>query len=171
MMEKREEMELLTMYKKAIQVMREIQCDQSLLEKGNIKLNGRLSKTLGRCYMSSGNIEINKEFFYYGKENDIFETILHELSHRVCMSSNDGHGKNWQHVVGQINRKLGTNIKQYADSNKIEYRASLDSKYTTFICTNCNKKHILKTSRLTVSPMEMESKYRCFCGGHITLIK
>ena len=138
-MEKRNENKLMEMYQQAMEIMKSIDCDKTLIEVGNIKLNGRLSRTLGRCFMKSGNIEISKEFFNYGKEEDIFETILHEMAHRVCILSNDkdGHGDSWKYVVNQINKKLGTNITQYAGANKIEYRSLLDNgKYATFVCTN-----------------------------------
>ena len=124
--------------------------------------------------MKSGNIEISKEFYEYGKEEDIFETILHEMAHRVCIRNDDGHGANWQYVVNQINKKLGTSITQYAGANKIEYRATLDNgKYATFVCTNpdCGKQHVVTISRLKLSPSEIENRYKCNCGGHITHIK
>ena len=171
-MEKRNENKLNEMYHKAMEIMKTIDCDKSLIEVGNIKLNGRLSRTLGRCFMKSANIEISKEFFYYGKEEDIFETILHEMAHRVCIGNDDGHGANWQYVVNQINKKLGTNITQYAGANKIEYRATLDNgKYATFMCNDCGKQHVVTISRLKLTPMEVESRYKCNCGGHITHIK
>lgn len=173
-MKKRDEVELMEMYQQAIEVMKTIDCDKSLIEVGNIKLNGRLSRTLGRCFMRSGNIEISREFYEYGKKEDVFETILHELSHRVCMKkqNEDGHGKTWQYVTGQINKKLGTNITKYAGENKIEYRASLDNgKYATFVCDKCNKQHVVTLSRVKLSPVEIENRYRCNCGGHITHIK
>jgi predicted SprT family Zn-dependent metalloprotease len=173
-MEKRDENKLMEMYQKAIDVMKTIDCDKTLIEIGNIKLNGRLSRTLGRCFMRSGNIEISKEFFHYGKKDDVFETILHELAHRVCMKkeNEDGHGASWQYVTSQINKKLGTNITQYAGANKIEYRASLDNgKYATFVCTKCSKQHVVTLSRVKLSPSDIESRYRCNCGGHIIHIK
>lgn len=173
-MKKRDENKLMEMYKQAMEVMKTIDCDKTLIETGNIKLNGRLSRTLGRCFMKSGNIEISKEFFYYGKEEDIFETILHELSHRVCINKQDkdGHGDSWKYVVNQINKKLGTSITQYAGANKIEYRASLDNgKYATFVCTKCDKQHVVTLSRVKLSPSDIESRYRCNCGGHIVHVK
>ena len=172
MMEKRNENKLNEMYHNAMEIMKEIDCNKDLIDFGNIKLNGRLSKTLGRCFMKSGNIEISKEFFHYGKEEDIFETILHELSHRVCILHDDGHGANWQYVVNQINKKLGTNITQYAGANKIEYRSLLDNgKYATFVCNDCGKQHVVTISKLKLTPMEIENRYRCNCGGHITHVK
>ena len=173
-MEKRNENKLNEMYHKAMEIMKTIDCDKSLIETGNIKLNGRLSRTLGRCFMKSGNIEISKEFFNYGKEEDIFETILHELAHRVCINKEDkdGHGDSWKHVVNQINKKLGTNITKYAGADKIQYRATLDNgKYATFVCNDCGKRHVLTLSRFKLTPSEIESRYKCNCGGHIVHIK
>lgn len=173
-MEKRDENKLMEMYQQCMEIMKSIDCDKSLIEVGNIKLNGRLSRTLGRCYMKSGNIEISKEFFHYGKEEDVFETILHELSHRVTMrkEGEDGHGDSWKYVTGQINKKLGTNITKYAGANKIEYRSLLDNgKYATFVCSKCGKQHVVTLSRVKLSPAEIENRYRCNCGGHITHVK
>ena len=59
-------------------------------------LNGRLSRSLGRCcFPKQGpiRIEIQKDFFFKGKEEDLKNTICHELIHSACKE--DGHTGRW----------------------------------------------------------------------------
>ena len=85
------------MYQECIAIMETIECDQKLLHMGNCSINNRLKKTLGRTFMASGNIEISGEYFTYASKDDIMNTILHELCHRVNINTNESGGlKRWQ---------------------------------------------------------------------------
>ena len=100
LMMKRKDEDLQVMYNKALEIVSGINgLDKTYLYCGEVKLNGRLKRVLGRCFMSSGNIEVNKEYFHYASESDIMNTLLHEIAHRLNMAHNDSHGPQWQEIA------------------------------------------------------------------------
>lgn len=100
-----------------------------------IKLNGRLETTLGYSDYSK-EIHINKEYFLYGDEKSIRNTIIHECTHQLLKDEN--HGAKWQDIVNYINKNLGIEIEQYATDEEYNYRL-LSPKYAQFKCVSCGK--------------------------------
>ena len=66
------------------------------------RVNGRLRKTLGRCYHSSKHIELSKMYLENGKPEHVKDTILHEIAHALA-GPGTGHGREWK----QWCRKVG----------------------------------------------------------------
>lgn len=88
-----------------------------------VKVNGRLSRSLGRCVYNrrygSYTIEINPCMLGDSVEiNATKNTIIHELIHTCpgCMN----HGYQWKRRGDRVNRMLGYNISRCASSNELE---------------------------------------------------
>lgn len=99
-----------------------------------IKLNGRLERTYGWSIYNEL-IEINKEYFLYGDEEYIKDTILHECTHQL-IKEDESHGNKWHDIVKYVNKNLGTEIVVYGVPEKNNYRLS-SPKYTQFKCLSC----------------------------------
>lgn len=168
-MMKRKDEDLQVMYNKALEIVSGINgLDKTYLYCGEVKLNGRLKRVLGRCFMSSGNIEVNKEYFYYASESDIMNTLLHEIAHRLNIGHNDSHGAQWQEIAGKISKASGLTITQYANNEKLEYRKSLDA-YEVFRC-ECGHEHIMKLSKSNFkksTPENIVKYFRCNCNAKL----
>ena len=57
------------------------------LNSWNFRLNGRLSKTLGRCLPYTNTVEISTFILDYDNEL-IFDTVLHEMAHAIDFTRN-----------------------------------------------------------------------------------
>lgn len=75
-----------------------------------VKLNGRLYRTAGRCYQDQNLVELGTQFFSHSDAwaANMLEVILpHEIIHRadfVLYGQSEkkcGHGKNWQRLMVQ----------------------------------------------------------------------
>ena len=171
-MKKRDFNQLEKMYQECIAIMETIECDQKLLHMGNCSINNRLKKTLGRTFMGSGNIEISGEYFSYATKDDIMNTILHELCHRVNINTNDHHGDNWKHYAKLVTEKTGLLIQQYASLEKLSYRENMNG-YATVECATCGHKHIIKLSKTNEKKRNADTickNFRCGCGGALVQI-
>ena len=62
------------------------------------------------CYENATTRKIRVSFFYLNApEEDIRETLMHEVLH--CVVGNHGHGKEWQRCVEIVNEKYGYGIE------------------------------------------------------------
>ena len=74
-------------------------------EKPTIKLNGRLTKTAGRCFMESNYIDLGTKFMLAHYDRMIGEIMVHEIAHQVDYNlngvpeGNRWHGRNWQKIM------------------------------------------------------------------------
>jgi len=112
-----------------------------------IKLNSRLKVTLGQSYDLAKKIEINKDYFLHGNEENIKDTIMHELTHQLAPKESH-HDNKWHDIVNYINKYLGMNIQQYATSKDYDYKVA-SGKYVILKCIKCGNVH---------SPTKMHSK-------------
>lgn len=107
-----------------------------------IKLNGRLERIYGWSIYSEL-IEINKEYFLYGEEAHVKDTILHECTHQL-IKEKESHGAKWHDIINYVNKNLGTQLSVYGVPEKRDYRL-LSPKYTQFKCVSCGQ--VLKPTK------------------------
>lgn len=135
------------------------------------KMNGRFTRTLGRCSKKTTRgyvthtIEVSEKYFTEcvntGNIFMIEDTLLHEMCHALpkCMN----HGEEWQRAANRINVKFGYDIKRCCESNDITTRvlfANCDT--TTIHCAGCGKDYTKKSNSVIVKNV---TKYRCICGS------
>jgi hypothetical protein len=83
-------------------------------QKPTIVLNGRLSKTAGRCFMESNHIDIGTKFLMAHYDQVMAETVPHEIAHQIdynlygIPAGNRWHGKTWQNIMLQLGVKPDT---------------------------------------------------------------
>lgn len=161
----RNENELIAYYTLAKSIMTHLGYPAERLEGGTICLNGRLSKSLGRCFYRQKKIEIQKEYFYHSDNNSLMNTIIHELAHQVN-THNDKHGYYWKQIALNISQNTPYKITQFADADKLEYRKESD-KYESFSCGCTGISHAMKiTKKNTVE--YIEKSYTCKkCKSHL----
>jgi predicted SprT family Zn-dependent metalloprotease len=73
----------------------EITGNQEISKKWRIKLNGRISRALGRTNFMSREIEMQKDFVRNGTREEIKDTIMHEIAHAL-VGSNHNHDSTWK---------------------------------------------------------------------------
>jgi len=98
-----------------------IYCDINIqlirFAKPSIELNGRLSKTAGRCFMQTNHIEIGTKFLIAHYDQIMTQTVPHEIAHQIdynlngIPAGNRWHGSSWQRIM----RQLGVNPETYHD--------------------------------------------------------
>jgi len=70
-----------------------------------IKLNGRLTKTAGRCFMEANYIDLGTKFFNAHYDRMLGEILIHEIAHQVdynlngVPAGNRWHGRTWQKIM------------------------------------------------------------------------
>ncbi|MBQ0142020.1 MAG: SprT-like domain-containing protein [Prevotellaceae bacterium] len=104
---------------------------------------------LGQCvFAKNGNpltIKLNRSLINHGTENDITETIYHELIH-ASLPKGTHHNATWCKVAKEVNEKTGLHISRLADSSKLGADYYKEYKYV-FRCKKCGK--IIGLSRMT----------------------
>ena len=164
--------DLNKLYLECVEEMKRINMDISNRIVG-IKVNSRLSRSLGRCrlnrYSGSYSIEINPCMLADSVEvKTTKNTIIHELIHTCpgCMN----HGYEWKWRGDRVNRMLGYNIKRESEVEgleangvklkKEEYKYALE-------CMKCG--HQFKFQRWC-SKLENPARWKCGCGGDLKTI-
>lgn len=160
------------LYRECVEEMKRINMDISNRIVG-IKVNSRLSRSLGRCrlnrYSGSYTIEINPCMLADSVEvKTAKNTIIHELIHTCpgCMN----HGYEWKRRGDRVNRMLGYNIKRESEVEgleangvklkKEEYKYALE-------CMKCG--HQFKFQRWC-GKLENPARWKCGCGGDLKTI-
>lgn len=145
-----------------------------------IKLNNRLSRSLGRCrYKIDGNgikyayvIEIQKLYFQYAEEQELKDTICHELIHSAADCVYSGHTGSWKRYAELMekNSKGKYTIERTSSSSEQYREAFYASKKASFkyevYCPECGTIwRRRKKSKL------IEFPYLFACGGCGTKLK
>jgi predicted SprT family Zn-dependent metalloprotease len=87
----------------------------------HLTFNKRLKKSFGRCSIH-GEIELSSHFVQNGSEEDIIDTIKHELAHFIayCKTGRLGHCRTWKRIflamggTGEVkSRKKGLPSQKY----------------------------------------------------------
>lgn len=141
-----------------------------------VVINGRLTRTLGRCiYQHQDNIwnpikiEISRQLLETATDESIKEVIMHECAHYVtCAITHkvDGHGPTFKFYcakIGTTNDTAYHNNLQRTKSNEEIY------KYTLY-CSKCGKfvGGKSRACKVTQSPQDYYTK--C-CDAEIRVIK
>ena len=143
-----------------------------------VKVNGRLSRALGRCrrVVQYGivhyEIELQPNILVDGIDDAIpMNTILHELLHTCPMCMN--HGPEWTRRASIVRRKLGYNITRCAEAEALTQNGvklkEQEDKYAA-VCLKCGR--TVKTYKRWTSTLETISNYRHggSCGGNLKVI-
>lgn len=165
--------DLMKLYGECVEEMKRINMDISNRIVG-IKINSRLSRTLGRCVYShlNGNyiIEVAPCMLKNGVEvKAVKDTIIHELIHTCpnCMN----HGWEWKRRADRVNRMLGYSISRCATTSELEadgvevkkpvYKYALE-------CKECGKQYMYKR---WCDSLEYPNRYRCgVCNGEFKTV-
>ena len=147
----------------------------------DVKVNGRLSRALGRCCARRDwrrmedeyTIEINPCMLADDVEMHIVKnTMIHELLHTCpnCMN----HGPEWTSRAGRVNRMLGYNVKRLAEVSGLEAAgvklSRPDWKYA-IVCNECGR--VVEKRNRWSKTLENIGNYRHGggCGGHLHVME
>lgn len=90
------------------------------------KMNGRLTSTAGRAYLTERRMEFSTKLYAENKEAFVEDTVGHEFAHIIAYDifQDRGHGTGWKSVMNT----LGIN-SQRCHSYKVESRTKKTYKY------------------------------------------
>lgn len=110
------------------------------VEDVQVVLNSRFTRVLGRYSYREKKIEIGKKYFIHGNDEDIKNTIIHELLHQISgrVYQDYGHGKHWTRLAENVSARTPYKITRLASSDKFESIPNLrrERKYIVR-CTHC----------------------------------
>lgn len=71
------------------------------LEGWTVKINGRLTRTLGRCSHTRKTIELSRSHVEVDKQEIVIDTIRHEVAHAV-VGPGHGHDNVWKAAASKL---------------------------------------------------------------------
>lgn len=130
----------------------------------------------GMCHKEQTLVE-GKRYYYYiriseyfleAEEEEIRQTVMHEVLHAVKNSI--GHGPVWKANVAKVNKAYGYQIARIGTFHNFNLRehapCANESRGHLVVCNKCGCKfHRTRHSRLTLHP----DLYKCRCGGSLRL--
>lgn len=160
------------MFDEALEIARECGLKPGIIT--DVKVNGRLSRSLGRCRKSQGwrgyHIEISKQVVEHCDRNFIVQTLLHEIIHTCEGCWN--HGANFEAAGARIMAKYPEyKISQTNDpvmENKYGEDYLRSQKYL-LKCEKCGM--VYGKSRMSDFVRHPEFYTHKGCGGNFTRIK
>ena len=139
-----------------------------------IIINGRLTKTLGRCVyqricgkVTPIRLEFSRQFLETATPHSIEEVIKHECAHAIaCIEKgeNQGHNSYFKSVcqrIGTNNDGIFTTVERTVLNDKLY-------KYT-IICKDCC--NICGYYHRAGNVVKYPSRYTCKCGGELSVIQ
>lgn len=112
-------------------------------------------RTLGRCHYYAKKITLSKWYVELNNENDVEDTILHEIAHALAFlrygTKGKGHGKLWKQVCREIGarpERLHKGILEYPDNHHkyvdtcgcdITYKRHRIRKGVKYRCPKCKE--------------------------------
>jgi len=112
-------------------------------------------RTLGRCHYHAKKITLSKWYVELNEENDVEDTILHEIAHALSFlrygTNGKGHGRLWKNVCKEIGarpERLHKGILEYPDNHykysdtcgcDITYQRHRIRKNAKYRCPKCNE--------------------------------
>lgn len=125
-------------------------------------------RRFGQCRRLGSTYEVSlSTYFLNNSENDIRNTIAHEVLHACKNSLN--HGESWKHYAEMFNRAYGYNIQRVGGGSpdkKLEH--DMDKCYL-IECQNCHAK--IKRFRKS-KVITNTNSYKCgACGGELKLVQ
>lgn len=107
-------------------------------------------RTLGRCHYYAKKITLSKWYVELNSEDDVEDTILHEIAHALSFLrygiKGKGHGKLWKQVCREIGarpERLHKGILEYPDNHY---------KYSVTCCNHTYGKHRMSRGRTYSCP-------------------
>ena len=137
-----------------------------------IKVSGHMTRTFGQCTTRKSDTKYTKltfaKFLADEKypENDMKNTIIHELLHAIDRNTN-GHNGRWSAMARDVSAKLPYGrIQQYCDNDKVKNRNMVKPmKRYAIRCKCCGKVTAVKGYRAPKWYTHVEN-YRCgLCNG------
>jgi predicted SprT family Zn-dependent metalloprotease len=102
-------------------------------------------RTLGRCHYTLKKITLSKWYVELNEEDDVEDTILHEIAHALSWvrygREGKGHGRLWKRVcreIGATPERIYKGVLEYPDNHH---------KYMEECCGRTYKKHRLRKDR------------------------
>ena len=112
-------------------------------------------RTLGRCHYHVKKITLSKWYVELNKEDDVEDTILHEIAHALSFlrygTKGKGHGRLWKRVCREIGarpERLHKGILEYPNNHYkyvdtcscgITYKRHRKSDFRIYRCPKCKK--------------------------------
>lgn len=155
--------------------MRELAASIDLVFDTPVKINGRLTRTLGRVIAVPAafdsyepeKIEFSKQFLETSTDESVRQTILHEFAHwAVLIETGEAHGHDA--VFKAMCRKIGCSADR--PQTKVERTVSDDKLFKYIVkCDECgNEVHYNRAGKVVKHP----DWYGCGkCGGSLKVIQ
>ena len=139
-----------------------------------VKINPRLTSTLGRCKSQYVNgkckpymLEFSKQMLETASEKTILDVIDHECAHALVTletGENQGHNK----IFKAMCAKIGTTSD--GTKTKVELEVPEEQLYKYFvICKDCGK--IVGKYHKAGKVVKETNHYRCNCGGSLNVVQ
>lgn len=160
---------LLKMYNEAVQLLNDIGIrDISVSE---IKLNAKLKKTLGQYSEKTKEIEISKLHYYCSTKEEVFGTILHEISHNVCQNrfgpqgENGGHTEKWQEIADYITENTGYKMQPVSNVSWNMAKVNrIPEYYHRFKCKKCGYEYTTYSKKENPAEVKKRKCIGCQCA-------
>lgn len=111
-------------------------------------------------------IKINRFLLNNGTNDEIINTLIHELIHAIKYPNNNGHNKTWNNLSDIIGSKLGYKISRLAHYSSNTLKPAETYKYKV-ACCECGKVWKFKRMCNTVKHPE---NWTCNCNGTLKRI-
>jgi len=123
-------------------------------------------RSLGRCHYDSKKITLSKWYVELNEEEDVEDTILHEIAHALTFLTygreGKGHGVLWKRMCRKIGAKPNTTHQGVIEYPKNHYKYSSTccghtwgkhrmSKGRRYICPKCNRILVFKTKNKSLT--------------------
>ena len=127
-------------------------------------------KEFGRCTRTGSNFEIRiSKYIMNNPEEDLMQTIVHEVLHSVAGCMN--HGAKWKKVADIMNKAKGYNISRLTSISAANLTTEHQAVLTRYVvaCADCgNELYRQRKSKLINYP----ELYACgACGGELERIR
>lgn len=132
-----------------------------------ISLNNRLTRTLGWYISDTKCIEISTRHFMCSPDEEILNTIIHEISHNICenkfgeQEENGGHTKKWFEIAQFISDKTGYIIQpETSITEDLNVIVDIPQYYHIFKCKKCGYEYTAYS--MYKEPLKIR-KRKCIC--------
>lgn len=137
-----------------------------------VRLNYRLKTCLGQ-YFSNGIIEINKKHFLYDTEDNVINTMIHELIHAMYPNYL-GHCGKWEEAANHVSENTRYKIQAYAQKRDYEFMKNVSNirpaskMMYKMVCDNCG----CRREMLSIYDDKDVSSVKCkWCKTRLRLVE
>lgn len=150
--------------------LREIGLENKLKSDIIYSINYRAKRRLGQC-CSKRYINISSWLLEIGSDDDIKNTIIHEILH--TFDDTIGHKERWQYYARYVSNRTNYHITRTANANEIYVKANIERTFKYKItCKKCGK--VFYQQRMTQRTMKNYEEGNMFhrsCGGKEFIIE